>query len=628
MAETLMFRKGLLKNLQNAPKVAGTISITTDEPGIYLDLSATERVRIGDFISYPTLADLKASVVEGAVFSTNALYYAETENILCKYDGTQFKWINDTTELKTSLTTLSNTVAGHSSAITNLQGALNAETKAREADVEDLQAQITALVNGATGDTLASLRKALNDEIERSTEKDTEHTADIQGLNTALANANAAITVEEARAKKAESDLNDAIAEEARTARAAEEANATNIANEKAARETADNQHTSDIAGLTTRLDQAETNILAEQQARETEHLALNNRISAEESRAQNAESQLSANISTEATTRENADKKHTADITALQTRMSNAEKAITDNNAAHTQKEGELTTAIADEKTRAETKEGELDAAIKKEVQDREAAVNEVSQTVAGHGSRLENLEGDFETLDGEVDDLAGDLAQEVTDRKAADAELLGKINQEIQDRTNAINGVTSQVNEVRTDLNNEITNRTAADTKIRKDFATADAETLAAAKAYVNENLKAADAMKFMGGVGSTDGLKLDLPDGSETPVEAGWTYVVTATYTFSGVTYYAGDLLIAKADQGDAATYTGGWEHVKTGYDKTHDPKMTAQDNEIRLSSRGTTSGDLGKVKIVSNNANLVIATDVTKNEISVSMEWGSF
>lgn len=628
MAETLMFRKGLLKNLQNAPKVAGTISITTDEPGIYLDLSATERVRIGDFISYPTLAALKASVVEGAVFSTNALYYAEAENILCKYDGTQFKWINDTTELKTALTTLSGTVTGHGTAITNLQDALDDETEAREAAVENLQEQITALVNGATGDTLASLRQALNAEITRSTEKDTEHSNAIQALNTALANANEAIAAEKERAEGAESDLNDAIVAEARTARAAEEANATAIANEKTARETADNKHTSDIAGLTTRLGQAESDILAEQQARETEHLALNQRIGAEESRAQEEEGKLSAAISNEATTRENADRKHTEDITGLQTRMGNAEKAITDNHTAHTQKEGELSTAIADEKTRAEAKEGELDAAIKKEVQDREAAVGEVSQTVAGHGTRIGNLETELGTLEGEVEDLTDDLAQEVADREAANAELLGKINQEIQDRTNAINGVTSQVSGVRTDLNNEITNRTEADTQIRTDFAQADADTLAAAKEYVNEHLKAADAMKFMGGVGSADGLKLDLPDGSETPVEAGWTYVVTATYTIDGVTYYAGDLLIAKADQGEAATYTGGWEHVKTGYDKTHDPKMIAQDNEIRLSSRGTTGGDLGKVKIVSNNANLVIATDVDKNEISVSMEWGSF
>lgn len=628
MAETLMFRKGLLKNLQNAPKVAGTISITTDEPGIYLDLSATERVRIGDFISYPNLAALKATVTEGAVFSTNALYYAEAENILCKYDGSQFKWINDTTELKTTLTTLSGTVAGHGTAITNLQDTLDDETDAREAAVANLQEQITALVNGATGDTLASLRKALNDEIARSTGKDADHTADIAGLNTALANANAAITAEETRAKKAESDLNSAIVDEASTARAAELANKTAIESEAATRKAADEKHTSDISGLTTRMNEAEADILAEQQARASEHLALTQSIADEKSRAEGKERELAAAIAAETSARETADTRHNNDIAGLQTKMANAEKAITDNNTAHTNKENELAQSIANEKSRAEGVEKNLDDAIKKEIKDRTDAITELSGTVAGHGTSIGNIQKDLTDLGEDVGDLASDLTEEATARAEADAGLLEKINKEIKDRGDAINGVTGQIAGISTDLGNEITNRTNADNKIREDFAKADADTLEAAKAYVNENLKTADAMKFMGGVGSADGLKLDLPDGSETPVEAGWTYVVTATYTISGVTYYAGDLLIAKADQGDAATYAGGWEHVKTGYDKTHDPKMTAQDNEIRLSSRGTTGGDLGKVKIVSNNANLVIATDVTKNEISVSMEWGSF
>ena len=628
MAETLMFRKGLLKNLANAPKVAGTISITTDEPGIYLDLSATERVRIGDFISYPTLAALKATVTEGAVFSTNALYYAEAENILCKYDGSQFKWINDTTELKTTLSTLSGTVTGHGTAISNLEENLDKEVEDREAAVADLQAQITALVNGATGDTLASLRQALNAEIERSTGKDNDHTAAIAGLNTALANANAAITAEETRAKKAEGDLNAAIVDEASTARAAELANKTAIESEAATRKAKDEQHSSDIAGLTSRMNQAEADILAEQQARATEHLALSQAIADEKSRAEGKEGELNAAIAAEKSAREAADTQYGSDIAGLQTRMTNAEKAITDNNTAHTNKENELAQSIATEKSRAEGEEKKLDDAIKQEVTDRTNAINGLASTVAGHGTSISNLEKDLNALDEEVDDLAADLAEEVAARQAADAELLQKINKEIQDRTDAVNGVTSQISGVRTDLGNEVTNRTTADNKIREDFAKADADTLAAAKAYVNENLKAADAMKFMGGVGSADGTKLDLPTGTDTPVEAGWTYVVTATYTFGDVTYYAGDLLIAKADQNDAATYTGGWEHVKTGYDKTHDPKMTATNNEIRLSSRGTTGGDLGKVKIVSNNANLVIATDAAKNEISVSMEWGSF
>ena len=64
MSEQLLLRKGLYANLNNSAKcpiTPGAISITTDEPGIYIDLaadasnSAPYRVRIGDFISFPSL---------------------------------------------------------------------------------------------------------------------------------------------------------------------------------------------------------------------------------------------------------------------------------------------------------------------------------------------------------------------------------------------------------------------------------------------------------------------------------------------------------------------------------------------------------------------------------------------
>jgi hypothetical protein len=55
----LLFRRGAMADLKNAAIVPGAISITTDEPGLYLDLAGTEagadgvakRIRLGDIIT-------------------------------------------------------------------------------------------------------------------------------------------------------------------------------------------------------------------------------------------------------------------------------------------------------------------------------------------------------------------------------------------------------------------------------------------------------------------------------------------------------------------------------------------------------------------------------------------------
>jgi hypothetical protein len=55
MADTLLFRKGPLSGLANLPIKNGAISITTDEPGIYIDHNG-KRSRVGDFIVVQNMA--------------------------------------------------------------------------------------------------------------------------------------------------------------------------------------------------------------------------------------------------------------------------------------------------------------------------------------------------------------------------------------------------------------------------------------------------------------------------------------------------------------------------------------------------------------------------------------------
>ena len=86
---TVSFKKGLLANLPST-YAEGTFYITTDERAIYLDVSDSARIRIGDFQEVANLDALQA--IENP--STTALYYVADLNVLAKYNGSAFVQIN------------------------------------------------------------------------------------------------------------------------------------------------------------------------------------------------------------------------------------------------------------------------------------------------------------------------------------------------------------------------------------------------------------------------------------------------------------------------------------------------------------------------------------------------------
>ena len=85
----VLFKKGKLAGLSKAPIKEGTIYVTTDERAMYLDISATERIRLGDFIEVDNIAALPST---GA--NASALYYASAENVLAKWSGSAWVQIN------------------------------------------------------------------------------------------------------------------------------------------------------------------------------------------------------------------------------------------------------------------------------------------------------------------------------------------------------------------------------------------------------------------------------------------------------------------------------------------------------------------------------------------------------
>lgn len=100
----VLFKKGLLAGLKDAPMKEGTIYVTTDERAMYLDVSDSERIRLGDFIEVDNIAALPST---GA--NVSALYYATAENVLAKWSGSAWVQINPDNwfELKSFTQTLS-----------------------------------------------------------------------------------------------------------------------------------------------------------------------------------------------------------------------------------------------------------------------------------------------------------------------------------------------------------------------------------------------------------------------------------------------------------------------------------------------------------------------------------------
>ena len=98
MADMIKFYKGLEASLP-AAGANGALYITTDEGGIYLG-TGTGMKRLGDFVQVANVAALPAKAHE------NCLYYCVSENILAKWNGTEWKQINKqptAEELKTLL---------------------------------------------------------------------------------------------------------------------------------------------------------------------------------------------------------------------------------------------------------------------------------------------------------------------------------------------------------------------------------------------------------------------------------------------------------------------------------------------------------------------------------------------
>lgn len=525
--ETLMFRKGTQQALKNLAITPGAISITIDEPGMYIDLpaghghAANYRVRIGDVITVKTLKELeelKANPNNIAPedlyinndendtldhhlneYSKSALYYVEDHNMLLKYNGTNFVWVNNVSDLRDliaglrydvdALTAVVGEAADGDKEATGLFKKIAEET-ARATGVEaDLQAQINALA-GTEGDsdlTLTSLKATLDQEIANREAKDLLQDAAtsevLEAANQAQSEVDALELVEAGHYQ----ELKTAIADEAATARAAEQANAsaiealtTTVANNKTAIE-------STVAGVqenvASEVERVEGLITAEVSARESAVSAVDSKLTNEVNRATGEEAAIRAIA-------ESASATASANNTAIATMQND----MVDINAAI---EAEATTARAAEEALGTRIKAFEDKALVEEsdLTDIVKDINGLKSTVGGHTTSIAQHGEDIveltNALNAEINtdrDAAIEVARKaLQDNIDAEAKARGEaIEKEVTDRNTAITNALTPVNQT---LNSHTESIGTLTQGLADEIARADAAEKANAKAISDE-------------------------------------------------------------------------------------------------------------------------------------------
>lgn len=292
----------------------------------------------------------------------------------------------------------------------------------------------------------------------------------------------------------------------------------------------------------------------------------------------------------------------HDQDITNLE----NADKAI--NNRID---------GIDGRTTALENVVGDADGGLVKDVADLKTVV----------GDKDSGLVKDVDTLEGLVADLESNKAT-VSQLNEVDQRLSGRIDNLDNVVGDSTKGLVKKTNDLETKVGSEVVTGGSLSANINniKDTLSTINQTLGnkADITYVDEQISTklaeVDGMKFKGSIKSLS----DLPT---TGVEAGWTYIIEETFKAGDVDYYAGDLIIAKADQGASETYGSGWDHVKTGYWKDQDPTLEINTGTVggaQIYLRDMTGTTRGSVEVVGNGVDVA----VQGGNLNITLAWGQF
>ena len=580
MAESLLFRKGSLKGLENASLIPGAVSFTTDEPAIYLDVQqgdSTVRKRVGDLIVYNTMSELVAAGDTAVgTWSTTALYYIVQGNALMKWNGSKWTQINSVSEIEAEFNKLDKVVNGYENEDGTKVPGLVDRTTGLENEMDQAKADIDALEKnvGDSADVYVApadgqdakddtLWGHLNAEIARSTAKDAEHDEALEDLD----------------------------------------------------------ERVDDLEGYVGTPKNGDTAATGLHLAVDTNAAAIDTLSNSfteykEEVSGAIAKALKDAN--------KHSDDADTAQTAALEKKISDGDavtlKSAKDYTGAEIVKVGESITAL-------QNKDTELSQAI---AANTKAITDEVARADAAERVNAKAIADETTRADTEEKRLAGLISGLDTAYKAADSSLDGKIT-----------ALSNKLDGYKADWE-------AEDEDIRADFAAADTALKTELKGYIDTNMAAADAMKYMGVVNSADGLPT-----TTKAIEAGWTYKVGTDFAANDkidtdeAVILKGDLLIASNDLAKGATIPNDfWHHISSGYEDDKDQVLVGsnvaasgtQTAGAQVVLKSHTGDDRGSVAIVgTTNSNVRVASAVsvddeqtgdTSTVVTLSLEWGEF
>ena len=642
MADMLKFRKGTLAQINSAEKVAGTIYIAKDEKAMYVDVDASTRIRIGDFVRVATVNDIPFPA------STSALYYVEADNALLGYDGENWKQINGTKDLTDRLSaaeeeiqSLKGTVGSASSglvkdvndlktAVGDSESGLVADVATNARDIEALQAAL-GLGDGEESDgTLAGSVAQLRTDL-TELEEEVHGTDGSGGMVATLANHTSRIgSLETESAKHAlKTDL-DAYAKTADiqgtldkvdTEGTVTAAISAAVAAEKSRAEAAEQALTTELAAVKNTANSAVSNAIFEQ-FKTDNTTAINNAKTSAVSEATTAANGYTDGKIADEVTRANG---------------AYAPKSLVDTVSSHTSTLNTLTSSdpstagsVAEAKKRADdaydlagqkTTMAEVEAknyATKTEAQGyadaKDAAIQAAANAASAAQSAANAAQGDAtqalsdaaaaqETIDNYIEAHENDYTNVQIDTAVADAKKAGTDAAATANANSGlISGHESRIAAIE------------ADYLVQQDLDDAKAEL----SAEIDADIRSANAMTFEGIINSQSDFE------NITEAQIGDTYVIGTAFG----NYQAGDFLIAK---GEENAVTGNiinieWNHVKSGYDASLDQQLTGANNQIMLSNGPRNDADAAGAITFAATGSASVA--VANNTVTIGMVWEDF
>lgn len=628
----LRIRKGEFSRLP-VNKVAGTIYVTTDEKAMYVDISATERIRLGQIIEVKNLTEWQNLKPP---YSQEGFYYIVDDNALIKYtgNGTTHSWqqINAPTDLSDLKT-----------GISNLEGAVGSKTDTSEKDTafgrikknaEDIATNASDIDGLDTRLTTAEGEiDTLQSEMDAVEKKADDNETNIGTLQTGVNDLNTLVG--------AKSDASTADTAFGRIKKNTENI-ATNTNNITKLKTDLGTNDKTDGSTAFTRIAALEGSVATNSGNITTNANAIKTLQSSDSAQNTSIEN-LNTTVYGSANGQTNTDEGLVNKVAALREDLGNKSDDNTGSGTAfariadlrskiatNTTKIGENATAISENATaisglgtRLTTAEtgitglkDRLDLAepkittLQEDVGDLEDSVNALDTAINGNTGILKTIgsSGDAASASGS---LYARIAYNKSQIESNDSDIanIGKlIGQSTDSDSDTLYGL----------INSKVDKTTYATDK-------------AALEKKIDDEILSANAMKYISTTSK-------VPTGT---FSIGDTYVAsvkifnvpTDASGATTTTAYPGDLLIANGTEDPASgtinSATLYWDVVDTGYNASHEDKLTGADNAIQLTSYA--DAPLGSVafesKVVNGNTSALTVT-VANDKVTLAVEWEDF